>query len=66
MIAARVCVFALAELNPPPLFPQLTAATDRINSLREEQEKLQQENDSILQSSQKKEEVTDDLHAAPT
>lgn len=40
------------------------AATDRINSLREEQEKLRQENDSILQSSQKKEEVTDDLHAA--
>lgn len=58
-----VCVFALAETNPPP-FPQLTAATDRINSLREEQEKLRQENDSILQSSQKKEEVTEDLHAA--
>lgn len=40
------------------LFPQLTVATDRINSLREEQEQLQQENQSILQFSQKKEEVT--------
>lgn len=33
------------------------AATDRINSLREEQEQLRQQNESILQSSQKKEEV---------
>lgn len=33
------------------------AATDRINSLREEQEQLRQKNESILQSSQKKEEV---------
>lgn len=37
---------------------QLSAATDRINSLREEQEKLQQENTTILQTSQRKEEVT--------
>lgn len=43
------------------LFPQLMAATDRINSLREEQEQLRQENESILQSSQKKEEVTNDV-----
>lgn len=43
------------------LFPQLTAATDRINSLREEQEQLRQKNESILQSSQKKEEVTGHL-----
>lgn len=34
------------------------AATDRINSLREEQEQLRQQNESILQSSQKKEEVS--------
>lgn len=60
-----MCV-CLLWLNWIPPFPQLTAATDRINSLREEQEKLRQENDSILQSSQKKEEVTDDLHAAAT
>lgn len=38
-------------------FPQLTAATDRINSLREEQEQLRKEKESIQQSSQKKEEV---------
>lgn len=37
--------------------PQLTAATDRINSLREEQEHLRKENETIVQSSQKKEEV---------
>lgn len=36
---------------------QLSAATDRINSLREEQEQLQQENTTILQTSQRKEEV---------
>lgn len=53
-------------LNGFSPLPQLTAATDRINSLREEREKLQQENDSILQSSQKKEEVIDDPHAAVT
>ncbi|KAG7241863.1 hypothetical protein INR49_024833 [Caranx melampygus] len=35
----------------------LTAATDRINSLREEQEQLRNENESILQSNQKKEEA---------
>lgn len=44
-----VCVFS-------PLL-QLTAATDRINSLREEQEQLKKENETILQSSQRKEEV---------
>ncbi len=38
-------------------FVQLTAATDRINALREEQEQLQKENTNILQSSQRKEEV---------
>lgn len=38
-------------------FVQLTAATDRINVLREEQEQLKQENANILQSSQRKEEV---------
>uniref|UniRef100_H3CUB8 RUN and FYVE domain containing 1 n=1 Tax=Tetraodon nigroviridis TaxID=99883 RepID=H3CUB8_TETNG len=48
------------EKTNSKLVEELTAATDRINSLREEQEKLRQENDSILQSSQKKEEVTDD------
>lgn len=36
---------------------QLTAATDRINSLREEREQLQEENTNILQNSQRKEEV---------
>lgn len=42
---------------------QLTAATDRINSLREEQETLRKENESILQSSLKKEEVrTSHIH----
>lgn len=44
-----MCVFS-------PLL-QLTAATDRINSLREEQEQLKKENETILQSSQRKEEV---------
>ena len=39
------------------LFFQLTAATDRINSLCEEQHTLKQENEVILQSSQRKEEV---------
>lgn len=38
-------------------FVQLTAATDRINALREEQEQLEKENTNILQSSQRKEEV---------
>lgn len=36
---------------------QLTAATDRINALREEQEQLKQENANILENSQRKEEV---------
>lgn len=36
---------------------QLSAATDRINSLREEQEQLRQENATILETSQRKEEV---------
>ena len=40
------------------LFSQLTAATDRINSLCEEQHTLKQENEVILQSSQRKEEVS--------
>ncbi|CAL1613507.1 unnamed protein product [Knipowitschia caucasica] len=39
------------------LVEELTAATDRINSLREEQEQLKKENESILHSSQKKEEA---------
>lgn len=38
-------------------FAQLTAATDRINSLWEEQEQLRNEKESIQQCSQKKEEV---------
>lgn len=41
--------------------PQLTAATDRINSLQEEQEQLRKENETILHSSQKKEEVSSTL-----
>ncbi|XP_038868580.1 RUN and FYVE domain-containing protein 1-like isoform X1 [Salvelinus namaycush] len=40
------------------LIEELTAATDRINSLREEQETLRHENETIVQSSQKKEEAT--------
>ncbi|XP_070994213.1 RUN and FYVE domain-containing protein 1-like isoform X2 [Oncorhynchus clarkii lewisi] len=40
------------------LIEELTAATDRINSLREEQETLKHENETIVQSNQKKEEVT--------
>uniref|UniRef100_A0A3Q2T153 RUN and FYVE domain containing 1 n=1 Tax=Fundulus heteroclitus TaxID=8078 RepID=A0A3Q2T153_FUNHE len=39
------------------LVEELTAATDRINSLQEEQERLRQENDCILLTSQKKEEA---------
>lgn len=45
------------EKTNSKLVEELTAATDRINSLREEQEQLQKENESILQSSQKKEEA---------
>ncbi|KAL2077244.1 hypothetical protein ACEWY4_026748 [Coilia grayii] len=40
------------------LIEELTAATDRINSLRDEQEQLREENANILQTSQKKEEAT--------
>lgn len=40
------------------LIEELTAATDRINALREEQEQLREENTNILQNSQRKEEVT--------
>ncbi|XP_071772557.1 RUN and FYVE domain-containing protein 1 [Centroberyx gerrardi] len=46
------------EKTNSKLVEELTAATDRINSLREEQEQLKKENESILQSSQKKEEAT--------
>lgn len=46
----RECFFSLTS--------QLTAATDRINSLQDEQEELRKENECILQSSQKKEEVS--------
>ncbi|KAJ0044189.1 hypothetical protein NL108_005218 [Boleophthalmus pectinirostris] len=45
------------EKTNSKLVEELTAATDRINSLREEQEQLKKENESILQSSQKKEEA---------
>ncbi|KAM3612213.1 uncharacterized protein V6R79_004763 [Siganus canaliculatus] len=45
------------EKTNSKLVEELTAATDRINSLREEQEQLRKENDTILQSSQKKEEA---------
>uniref|UniRef100_A0A668AL72 RUN and FYVE domain containing 1 n=1 Tax=Myripristis murdjan TaxID=586833 RepID=A0A668AL72_9TELE len=46
------------EKTNSKLVEELTAATDRINSLRDEQEQLKKENESILQSSQKKEEAT--------
>ncbi|KAI3351898.1 hypothetical protein L3Q82_020726 [Scortum barcoo] len=46
------------EKTNSKLVEELTAATDRINSLRDEQEQLRKENESILQSSQKKEEAT--------
>ncbi|KAK3535630.1 hypothetical protein QTP70_018444 [Hemibagrus guttatus] len=46
------------EKTNSKLIEELSAATDRINSLREEQEQLRQENATILQSSQRKEEVT--------
>ncbi|KAF7706991.1 RUN and FYVE domain-containing protein 1 [Silurus meridionalis] len=46
------------EKTNSKLIEELSAATDRINSLREEQQQLQQENATILQSSQRKEEVT--------
>ncbi|KAL0973828.1 hypothetical protein UPYG_G00211730 [Umbra pygmaea] len=45
------------EKTNSKLIEELTAATDRINSLREEQETLKRENEMILQSSQKKEEA---------
>ncbi|XP_041694770.1 RUN and FYVE domain-containing protein 1 isoform X2 [Coregonus clupeaformis] len=46
------------EKTNSKLIEELTAATDRINSLREEQESLRHENETIVQSSQKKEEAT--------
>ncbi|XP_061580985.1 RUN and FYVE domain-containing protein 1 [Cololabis saira] len=45
------------EKTNSKLVEELTAATDRINSLQEEQEQLKKENEQILQSSQKKEEA---------
>ncbi|XP_061541093.1 RUN and FYVE domain-containing protein 1 [Phycodurus eques] len=45
------------EKTNSKLVEELTAATDRINSLREEQEQLKQDNELILLSSQKKEEA---------
>uniref|UniRef100_A0A673MJQ9 RUN and FYVE domain-containing protein 1-like n=1 Tax=Sinocyclocheilus rhinocerous TaxID=307959 RepID=A0A673MJQ9_9TELE len=45
------------EKTNSKLIEELTAATDRINALREEQEQLKQENANILQTSQRKEEV---------
>ncbi|KAM7000540.1 RUN and FYVE domain-containing protein 1 [Tautogolabrus adspersus] len=45
------------EKTNSKLVEELTAATDRINSLREEQEDLRKKNETILQSSQKKEEA---------
>ncbi|XP_005719714.1 RUN and FYVE domain-containing protein 1 [Pundamilia nyererei] len=45
------------EKTNSKLVEELTAATDRINSLREEQEQLKKENETILQSSQRKEEA---------
>uniref|UniRef100_A0A8C2L0P4 RUN and FYVE domain containing 1 n=1 Tax=Cyprinus carpio TaxID=7962 RepID=A0A8C2L0P4_CYPCA len=45
------------EKTNSKLIEELTAATDRINALREEQEQLKQENAHILQTSQRKEEV---------
>uniref|UniRef100_A0A3B5LRP6 Uncharacterized protein n=1 Tax=Xiphophorus couchianus TaxID=32473 RepID=A0A3B5LRP6_9TELE len=45
------------EKTNSKLMEELTAATDRINSLQGEQEQLRQENDSILLTSQKKEEA---------
>ncbi|TRY90079.1 hypothetical protein DNTS_031585 [Danionella cerebrum] len=46
------------EKTNSKLIEELTAATDRINALREEQEQLKEENANILQLSQRKEEVT--------
>ncbi|XP_068596249.1 RUN and FYVE domain-containing protein 1 [Brachionichthys hirsutus] len=45
------------EKTNSKLIVELTAATDRINSLRGEQETLRQENESIVHSSHKKEEA---------
>ncbi|XP_017282174.1 RUN and FYVE domain-containing protein 1 [Kryptolebias marmoratus] len=45
------------EKTNSKLVEELTAATDRINSLQDEQQQLRTENESILQSSQKKEEA---------
>uniref|UniRef100_A0A8C7YQE2 RUN and FYVE domain containing 1 n=1 Tax=Oryzias sinensis TaxID=183150 RepID=A0A8C7YQE2_9TELE len=51
VIDANLCI------KGEDLDSQLTAATDRINSLQDEQEQLKKENESILQCSQKKEEA---------
>ncbi|CAG5991975.1 unnamed protein product [Menidia menidia] len=45
------------EKTNSKLVEELTAATDRINSLQEEHDQLKKENETILQSSQKKEEA---------
>nr|XP_057919052.1 RUN and FYVE domain-containing protein 1 [Doryrhamphus excisus] len=45
------------EKTNSKLIEELTAATDRINSLREEQEQLRLDNESILLTNQKKEEA---------
>uniref|UniRef100_A0A665V1N8 RUN and FYVE domain-containing protein 1-like n=1 Tax=Echeneis naucrates TaxID=173247 RepID=A0A665V1N8_ECHNA len=45
------------EKTNSKLVEELTAATDRINSLQEEQEQLRKDNELIMQSSQKKEEA---------
>ncbi|KAL4631297.1 RUN and FYVE domain-containing protein 1 [Arapaima gigas] len=46
------------EKTNSKLIEELSAATDRINALKEEQEQLKQENMCILQSSKQKQEVT--------
>ncbi|MBN3314395.1 RUFY1 protein, partial [Atractosteus spatula] len=46
------------EKTNSKLIEELTAATDRIHALREEQEQLKQENETIRQSSERKVEVT--------
>ncbi|XP_077434370.1 RUN and FYVE domain-containing protein 1 [Vanacampus margaritifer] len=45
------------EKTNSKLVEELTAATDRINALREEQDRLRQDNELILLASQKKEEA---------
>nr|XP_023689657.1 RUN and FYVE domain-containing protein 1 [Paramormyrops kingsleyae] len=46
------------EKTNSKLIEELTAATDRINALREEQDQLKQENDTIIQNSKQKQEVS--------